>query len=74
MLIRLLWRGRLNDKQRMARSSRHFLSVTHPFTFLATKKDKLSRQMDDAENEQDMNRVSIFVAESLTLKPTRPMG
>ena len=30
--------------------------------------------MDDAENEQYMNRVFIFVAESLTLKPTRPMG
>jgi len=51
-----------------------FQSVTHPFTFLATKKGKSSRQMDDAENEQYMNRVFIFVAESLTLKPTRPMG
>lgn len=30
--------------------------------------------MDDAENEQYMNHVSIFVAESLTLKPMRPMG
>ena len=49
-------------------------SVTYPFTLPATKKDKLSRQMDDAENECSMQIVPTFADESLTLKPTRPMG
>ena len=44
------------------------------FTFPTTKKDKLSRQMDDTENEQYTKQVSIFVAESLTLKTDAPDG
>ncbi|MBQ8959455.1 MAG: hypothetical protein IJ057_13310 [Bacteroidales bacterium] len=43
-------------------------------TLPATKKDNTSLNMVDAENEHHMRSVSIFAAESLTLKPTRPMG
>ena len=37
-----------------------FQSVTYLFTFPTTKKDKLSRQMDDAENECDIRLIFIF--------------
>jgi hypothetical protein len=34
--------------------------VTHPFTLPTTKKDHLSRQPDDAENERHIRIVSTF--------------
>ncbi len=48
--------------------------VTYPFTFPTTKKDNLSRQMDDAEKERHMRLVFTFARQINNLKTDAPNG
>ena len=48
--------------------------VTYPFTFPTTKKDNLSRQMDDAGSEHGITLVSTFARQINNLKTDEPDG